>query len=107
MRKIAVLAGLMVGICVISVAYAGGAKETKEGPPAHEAPDLNGVIAGLTKKIAALEKRIEKLEVAQQITVLRTTVVPEVKAVPEHWQREDYYGMPYYIVPLAENQSKR
>ena len=124
MRKIAVVTGLVVGICILSAANAGGDKEAKEEPARHEASDLSAVVAKLTTKVTALEKRIEILEANRRPTVLgprilqRLRVVPEVSqrgetyempysAVPDNWQRHEYHGLPYYIVPLAEEQSKR
>jgi len=106
-RKIAVAAGLAVGISVLSVDFAGGAKEAKEHPPGHGASDLKAVVADLTKKITALEKRIEKLEAGQQTIVISPTMAPEVKVLPKGWQRREFNGMPYYIVPLDKKQSKR
>jgi hypothetical protein len=105
--KIAIVAGLAVGICVLSVAFATGPKQAENDPPGHEGSDLSAVVGDLTKQITALEKRIEKLEARQQVIAIRPPMVTGINAVPKGWQPREFNGIPYYIVPISERPSER
>jgi hypothetical protein len=55
----------------------------------------------LKTQIGALEERVGKLEVAiQRISVAIPQGFPELKQLPEGWQRREFNGVPYYVIPI-------
>jgi hypothetical protein len=55
----------------------------------------------LKKQVTALEERVDRLEVElRKITVSIPQAFPELKQLPKGWQRREFNGMPYYIIPL-------
>ena len=75
-------------------------------------------ISSLTERIKELEARVERLEESRQILALpapraelptppkgpqeyqlRPDSLPE-PALPKGWQRKEFNGVPYYIIPL-------
>jgi len=68
--------------------------QSREDDPAKQ-------IDSLKKQVAVLEYRVEKLEAAiQKITVSIPQGFPELKQLPKGWQRREFNGIPYYIIPI-------
>ena len=97
----------MVGLCILSIVFAGDVEQEKSIPPESNDSDLEAVVEGLTNKIVALEKRIEVLEESRQIPFVNPPIITIPRSVPKAWRKREFNGMPYYIVPLGEDPSKR
>ncbi len=99
-----ITAVLVLGICVLSMAVARGVNESKKNTSPSETSDLKDIVAILTARVAALEKRIQTLEASQQRIVIGRSMVPDRKTLPKGWQQREFNGIPYYIVPLDQRQ---
>lgn len=107
MRKLLLTAGFVVGLCILSIVFAGENEQKKSIPPKSNALDIEAIVEGLTNKIVALEKRIEMLEESQQTPFVNPYIITMPRSVPEGWREREFNGIPFYIVPLGEEQSKR
>lgn len=96
LRRIALMGGIL-GVCLVGgmmLAAAGKPIRKDEGAP---------TIQQLTERIENLEKRIEQLERRQPSVVVPYR--PTAQTVPKGWQRREFNGIDYYIVPLESPES--
>ncbi|MHC4580925.1 MAG: hypothetical protein ACYS14_05670 [Planctomycetota bacterium] len=70
-------------------------------------------IARLRARISSMERRIERLEKRLQTSTVRPSPAPRrpsrpprAQSLPKGSQRRQFNGMPYYLVPLGQKQSK-
>lgn len=73
--------------------------------PGQEKPEagleaLQKQVAALEAKVAALEKQIEKLSFSIPKSF------PDLKQLPKGWERREFNGMTYYIIPINQDQKK-
>ena len=73
----------------------------------------NDPIAQLKARIRSLEQRVEGLEKKLQTsTAKRTPAIrrppspPRDQSIPRGWRRREFNGIPYYLVPLSQKQSR-
>jgi outer membrane murein-binding lipoprotein Lpp len=92
----------MVGILCLSVialswgvAFPGGQEDL-----AKQVQDLKKQVAALEEKVASLESRLQK------ITVAIPQTFPELKQLPKGWEKREFNGMSYYIIPLDQDLKK-
>ncbi len=65
-------------------------------------PEGNSEIKELRKQIADLEKRIERLEKQRGGLTVPGRPFGFNSPVPRNWQRREFNGQPYYLIPLAQ-----
>ena len=53
-------------------------------------------MVSLEQRIGALEGQMEKL----------TKTFPDLKQLPEGWERREFNGMPFYIIPIDQTQKR-
>jgi TolA-binding protein len=92
----------MVGILCLSVialswgaAFPGGQEDL-----AKQVQDLKKQVRALEDKVASLESRL------QQLTLTIPQTFPDLKQLPKGWQKYEFNGMSYYIVPLDQDLKK-
>lgn len=57
-------------------------------------------MAALEEKVASLESRLHK------ITVAIPQTFPELKQLPKGWEKREFNGMSYYIIPVDQDLKK-
>jgi outer membrane murein-binding lipoprotein Lpp len=89
----------MVGIlCLSAIAMSWGATfPGGQEDLAKQVQDLKKQVAGLEEKVASLESRLQK------ITVAIPQTFPELKQLPKGWEKREFNGMSYYIIPLDQD----
>ncbi|MHC4586389.1 MAG: hypothetical protein ACYS3N_17805 [Planctomycetota bacterium] len=81
------------------------------------ATDLNhsrdNSIAQLKARISSLEQRVEGLEKKLQTSATKRSSVTtrpsrpsREQTLPRGWRRKEFNGVPYYLVPLGQKQSR-
>lgn len=92
------IAGLMMAGCTTATEAA--------GVPAFESnvegASLAGKVAALEQCVAALEARMQQGAPVVAIPAPR----PGAEPLPRDWQRREFNGLPYYIIPLQEEPKK-
>ena len=81
--------------------------------PRHSKDSRVDSITLLKARISSLEKRVESLEKRLQISTARRSA-PSVRppaprtpqSLPKGWQRKEFNGVPYYLIPLEQKQSR-
>jgi hypothetical protein len=68
-------------------------------------PEGTSEIKQLKKQIADLEKRIERLERQRGSMAVPGRPFGFNAPVPRNWQRRDFNGQPYYLIPLGQTSS--
>ena len=69
--------------------------------------DLAKQVQDLKKQVAALEQKVTSLESRlQQLTLTIPQTFPELKQLPKGWQKYEFNGMTYYIVPVDQDLKK-
>ena len=70
-------------------------------------------ISKLKARISSLERRVDSLEKKLQTrparigsAIRRPSNPPRVPSLPKGWRRKEFNGMPYYLVPLNQEQSR-
>jgi hypothetical protein len=70
-------------------------------------------ISALKARISSLEQRVDNLEKKLQTRPVRTSSAirrpsrpPRKWSPPKRWRRKEFNGIPYYLVPLNQNQSR-
>jgi hypothetical protein len=74
-------------------------------PGRQESPDkqyeeMRKQMASLEQRIAALEGQMEKLTLAIPQTF------PDLKQMPKGWERREFNGMNYYIIPIDQTPKR-
>jgi outer membrane murein-binding lipoprotein Lpp len=92
----------MVGIlCLSAIALSWGAAfPAKQEDLAKQVEELKKQVAALEEKVASLESRLQK------ITVTIPQTFPELKQLPKGWEKHEFNGMNYYIIPLDQDLKK-
>jgi seryl-tRNA synthetase len=92
----------MVGVlCLLAIAMSwGGAFPTGQEDLAKQVQDLKKQVAALEEKVADLEKRLQKL------TLTIPQAFPELKQLPKGWEKREFNGMSYYIIPIDQDLKK-
>lgn len=67
---------------------------------AKQVQDLKKQVAALEEKVASLESRLQKITLA----IPRT--FPELKQLPKGWEKREFNGMSYYIIPIDQDLKK-
>jgi outer membrane murein-binding lipoprotein Lpp len=92
----------MVGIfCLSAMAMSWGAAfPASQEDLAKQVQDLKKQVATLEEKVASLESRLQK------ITLAIPQTFPELKQLPKGWEKREFNGMSYYIIPLDQDLKK-
>ena len=101
MRNLVMLLAALVVIGCLSFAVAGPDNERNGETVEKEIAELKSANLELKRQVAVLEERLGRLEVLQN----RSKDVPvesEKGSTPKSWQRREFNGQPYYIVPLLD-----
>jgi hypothetical protein len=76
---------------------------------------LEARIRSLERRVASLEKKLRASTVEPGISVRRLPIPPRSRSLPspppsqslpEGWRRREFNGIPYYLVPLGQKQSR-
>ena len=59
---------------------------------------LRAQLTALEQRVVALETRVERQ--VRPTNVLIPTTFPQIKKLPQGWEKRELNGMAYYIVPL-------
>ncbi|MHC4116615.1 MAG: hypothetical protein ACYSWO_03815 [Planctomycetota bacterium] len=94
----------VVGLVVMAVLVM-GARD-----PDHSNDDS---IARLRARISSLERRVAGLEKKLQTSTARPSIrarplpsPPSRRSLPKGWRRREFNGVPYYLVPVDQKQSR-
>ena len=67
---------------------------------------LKARINSLEKRVAGLEKKLQTRPVKRSSTSRSASRSPREKSLPRGWRRKEFNGIPYYIVPIGQKQSR-
>ena len=92
----------MAGIlCLSALALSwAAASPARQEDLAKQVQDLKKQVRALEDKVASLESRL------QQLTLTIPQTFPDLKQLPKGWQKYEFNGMSYYIVPLDQDLKK-
>lgn len=92
----------MVGIlCLVAIALSWGAAfPGRQDDLAKQVEELKKQVAALEQKVASLESRLQKL------TLTIPQAFPELKQLPKGWEKREFNGMSYYIIPIDQDLKK-
>ena len=99
----------VIACCFLAVVIAYAADDNgKQDQPG--IASLKGKIEALEKRVAALEARqlgeLVTIDPLAQPSLPAVKTVPDGGTVPAGWQRREFNGMPYYLVPIAASPNK-
>lgn len=101
MRNLVMLLAALVVIGCLSFAFAGPENEQNGQTVENEIAELKSANLELKRQVAVLEERLARLEVLQNRSK-DIPVEPDKHSTPKNWQRREFNGQPYYIVPLLD-----
>jgi hypothetical protein len=93
--------GLIAGF-VLSIVAASAvlALPSRQESPDRQPDELKKQMASLELRITALEGQLEKLTLAIPQTF------PDLKQLPKGWERREFNGLSYYIIPIEQTQNR-
>jgi septal ring factor EnvC (AmiA/AmiB activator) len=92
----------MIGIFALLLVAMSGiqAFPFRQAEPTKQIEELKKQMTALEQKVATLESRLEKLRLAIPQTF------PDLKQLPKGWEKREFNGMKYYIVPIEQEPIK-
>jgi hypothetical protein len=67
---------------------------------------LKARVSSLEQRVDCLEKKLQTSAVKRSSTNSRSPNPPRDKSLPRGWHRKEFNGVPYYLVPLVQKQSR-
>ena len=78
--------------------------------PSHGRDDsitqLKARISSLERRVESLEKKLQTSTVKRSSAARRLPGPPRDQSLPRGWRRKEFNGVPYYLVPLDQKQSR-
>ena len=71
--------------------------------------NVEAELKSLKSQVASLEKRITTLEtqmLADRTLKYLQPTIPQMPQTPKEWQKRQFNGIPYYVIPLQQNSKK-
>jgi hypothetical protein len=93
---------VVVACCCVFGGILAFAGDSQDKSSLSELDMLKKQFKALEKRVAAIEEQLKK---KQQLPIIRTPQTfpfPEMQRLPKGWQRKEFNGIPYYIIPLNE-----
>ena len=65
-------------------------------------------LKSLRSQVSSLEKRVITLEtqLANRTLKYLQPTIPQTPQAPKGWQKRQFNGIPYYVIPLQQNSNK-
>ena len=67
---------------------------------------LKARISSLERRVESLEKKLQTSTVKRSSAARRLPGPPRDQSLPRGWRRKEFNGIPYYLVPLDQKQSR-
>jgi hypothetical protein len=105
---------IFVGAGVLGLLAAAAFAALDDNPKEPASPDVAQQVKALTQRVTALEKQVAELERRQSVFLVpqpRGSVppgglLPDGLRIPDDWERREFNGRPYYIVPAEQPRRK-
>jgi hypothetical protein len=104
MRRFLLLISL--AILVPLTLFALGAKDTPSKSIEVELKSLRSQVASLEERVEKLENQLKVGKVIKDYSVTIPQTFPHMPQVPKGWQKREFNGIPYYVIPLQQISNK-
>jgi hypothetical protein len=103
---------LLVFSAILSLVACCSAAATGQGDPqGSQIEQLRKQIAELQRRVEALEKRLGQRQPPRRLIEPPSLVLPRSSRPPRQsapgWQRREFNGVPYYIIPIEQQNRSR
>ena len=78
------------------------------GAKTESSESIEAELKTLKSQVASLEKRIKTLEIQLADRAIKDVplIIPQTPQAPKGWQKRQFNGIPYYVIPLQQNSNK-
>ena len=78
------------------------------GAKTESSESIEAELKTLKSQVSSLEKRVITLEtqLANRTLKYLQPTIPQTPQAPKGWQKRQFNGIPYYVIPLQQNSNK-